>query len=108
IARVSAHGGRGQLERLVHSGPKAGETFPVEVATDVQALVEFRGGASALALFSFDSPLPRTLLEVTGPTGSLEVPDPNRFTGDLRVHRHGEALETIKVPDEHPSRGIGV
>jgi predicted dehydrogenase len=108
IARVTAHGSRGQGERLVHSGPKAGETFPVEVDTDVQALLEFRGGASALAVFSFDSPLQRTLLEVTGPTGSLEVPDPNRFTGDLRVHRHGEALETIKVPDEHPSRGIGV
>ena len=108
IARVTAHGGRGQLERHVHTGPKAGETFPIEVATDVQALVEFRGGASALTLFSFDSPLPRTLLEVTGPTGSLEVPDPNRFTGDLRVHRPGEALETIVVPEEHPSRGIGV
>lgn len=108
IARVTAHGGRSRLERRVHTGPKAGETFPVEVPTDVQALLEFRAGASALAVFSFDSPLPRTLLEVTGPTGSLEVPDPNRFTGDLRVHRPGEALETIVVPAEHPSRGIGV
>jgi predicted dehydrogenase len=108
IGRVTAHAGKGHTERRVGSGPKAGETFPVEVPTDVQALLEFRGGAGALAVFSFDSPRTRTVLEVTGATGSLEAPDPNNFTGDIRVHRTGVAVETVAVPAKHPTRGIGV
>ena len=38
----------------------------VTVPSHVGALLEFDGGQSAQAIFSFDSALPRTLLEVTG------------------------------------------
>ena len=108
VARVTANAARSQAERLVHQGPQAGTTFPVETPTHVQALLEFERGTSAVAIFSFDSGLERTQLEVTGADGVLEVPDPNQFTGDLRIHRVAGTLEIIQVPAEHPTRGIGV
>jgi predicted dehydrogenase len=108
VARVTANAGRGQAERIVHQGPLARTSFPVETPTHVQALLEFERGTSAVAVWSFDSGLHRTQLEITGADGVLEVPDPNQFVGDLRIHRLGGTVETLEVPDEHPTRGIGV
>jgi len=108
VARVTATATRSQAERLVHQGPLAGTTFPVETPTHVQALLEFRGGTSAGAVFSFDSGLHRNQLEITGAEAVLEVPDPNQFTGDLRIHRVGGTMETVEVPPEQATRGIGV
>ncbi len=108
VARVTANAGRSREERLVHQGPLAGTTFPVETPTHDQALLEFERGTSAVAIFSFDSGLSRTQLEVAGADGVLEVPDPNEFVGDLRIHRLEGTLEIIQVPAEHPTRGIGV
>ena len=54
--------------------------------THVGALVEYTGGAAASLLFSFDSPLPRHgFVEITGTEATMAVPDPNRFTGDIRT-----------------------
>jgi predicted dehydrogenase len=107
VARVTATAGRSRDERLVHEGPLAGSTFPVETPTHVQALLEFARGASAVAIFSFDSGLERTQLEITGADGILEVPDPNQFVGDLRIHRLDGTLDVVEVPRTYPTRGIG-
>jgi predicted dehydrogenase len=108
VARVTATAASSRAERTVGKGPLAGTRFPVETPTNVQALLEFAGGASAVAVFSFDSAIHRTQLEVTGADGVLEVPDPNEFVGDLRVHRPDETIEVVEVAKAHPSRGIGV
>jgi predicted dehydrogenase len=108
VARVTANAGRSQDERIVHEGPLAGSTFPVETPTHVQALLEFASGVSAISIYSFDSGLNRTQLEVTGADGVLEMPDPNWFVGDLRIHRPTGVLETIDVPKASPTRGMGV
>src|SRR3954464_11779632 len=50
VARVTGSATRGQAERLVHTGPLAGTTFPVETPTHVQALLDFGRGASAVAI----------------------------------------------------------
>jgi predicted dehydrogenase len=108
VARVTASAAVSQAVRHVHQGPLAGTSFPVETPTHVQALLEFRAGASAVAVFSFDSALSRTQLEVTGRDGVLEVPDPNEFVGDLRVHRPDGTVEVVAVAADSPTRGIGV
>jgi predicted dehydrogenase len=107
VARVTANATRSRAERRVHRGPIAGSTVPVETPTHVQALLEFSSGASAVAIFSFDSGLERTQLEVTGSDGVLEVPDPNEFVGDLRIHRLDGTVEVVAVPKTSPTRGIG-
>src|SRR5699024_2836619 len=40
---------------------------------------EFAGGAAVQAVFSFESAIRRTLLELTGTSGSMALPDPNGF-----------------------------
>lgn len=108
VARVSATVSTARSTRIVGSGRRQGESFDVTVPTHVSALYEFESGQHAQCLFSFDSQLPRTQFEVSGISGTLSVPDPNRFDGDLVVHR------VRHEPEEQPSaaaaysRGIGV
>ena len=108
VARVTANAGKSQEERRVHQGPLAGTRFPVQTPTHVQALLEFARGTSAVAIFSFDSGLERMQLEITGGEGVLEVPDPNQFVGDLRIHRPDGTVDVVEVAATHPTRGIGV
>ncbi|TDC73609.1 Gfo/Idh/MocA family protein [Streptomyces hainanensis] len=109
VAGVFAGGGRGRAVRSVGSGPKAGQEFPVDVPTHVQALLEFASGVTATSVFSFDSSIHRTSIELTGSEGSLAVPDPNTFDGPLRLLPNGEE-EWAELPIEGSTagRGIGV
>jgi predicted dehydrogenase len=113
-ARVAAVGRRSADTRVIGSGPKAGTKFPVEVPTHVGALVEYDSGAAASLLFSFDSPLPRHgFVEITGTEGTMAVPDPNRFDGDIRIHGRSDGSgpggwETIPSAGASAGRGLGV
>ena len=109
-ARVAAVGRRAAGTRVIGSGPRAGTKFPVEVPTHVGALVEYDSGAAASLLFSFDSPLPRHgFVEITGTEGTMAVPDPNRFDGDIRIHtRESGGWETVPSAGASAGRGLGV
>ena len=76
--------------------------------TYVAALAEYAGGQAASLLFSWDSPLHRSgFVEITGTEATLAVPDPNRFDGDLRVRRAGDADWTV-IPAEGAAAGRGM
>ena len=109
VARVTAAGGRGRDTRMIGSGPRAGVEFAVTVPTTVNALLEFAEGGSAQVLFSFDSALRRTTLEVTGTLGSLVLPDPNRFDGFTQLYLT-DLEQPIELPPEghQATRGTGV
>lgn len=109
VTQVSAVGARSQEFRTIGDGPRAGTQFPVLVDTTVSALLRFTSGAHASATFSFDSGVRRAQLDVTGELGTIVVPDPNRFTGDVVIHSNRGA-EPVQVPTEgtSTSRGIGV
>src|SRR5262245_46908042 len=89
VARVAAAGSIARPQRVIGSGPKAGQRFDVTVPTHVAALLGFESGTFAQAVFSFDSPESRALLEVTGTEASMTLSDPNEFDGEIVVH-HGE------------------
>ncbi|TXR52899.1 Gfo/Idh/MocA family protein [Quadrisphaera setariae] len=108
VGRVSATASKARPQRTIGSGPKAGQVFDVEVPTHVSALFEFEGGASATAVFSFDSAVNRTQLEVAGSGGTLELPDPNMFDGDTVVHALGEEPRSEAAVGSTASRGAGV
>jgi predicted dehydrogenase len=109
VARVSATASRSRATRVIGSGPRAGTVFPVNVPTAHSALLEFHTGASAVALFSFESHLTRAgLIEVTGTTGTLALPDPNGFTGPSRLWRDGGEPEEIEALGPEYGRGAGV
>jgi predicted dehydrogenase len=109
IATVAAAGTIARPVRVIGSGPRAGETFPVETPSHVAALLRFAGGAAAQATFSFDAPQFRYVLEVTGTDGTLILPDPNVFAGELCIRRPGrDAAETLATTAVGSTRGTGV
>ncbi|MEU7909135.1 Gfo/Idh/MocA family oxidoreductase [Actinoplanes sp. NPDC049118] len=106
IRKVTAAGGRARETRVIGSGPRSGTPFAVEVTTTVNALLEFERGGSAQVVFSFDSALSRSILEVTGTLGTAVLPDPNRFDGPTVLHLP-DRVEL--APEGHlASRGTGV
>lgn len=108
VARVTASASKARATRTIGSGPRAGESFDVTVPTHVAAMYEFESGQTAQSIFSFDSKLGRTQFEVAGVDGTLVVPDPNTFEGDLVVHRGRDDIDTIPSTGTTTSRGTGV
>ncbi|GAB2523126.1 Gfo/Idh/MocA family protein [Paramicrobacterium agarici] len=108
VKRVTATASKSRATRIIGSGPRAGESFDVTVPTHVAAMYEFESGQTAQSIFSFDSKLGRTQFEVAGVDGTLVVPDPNTFEGDLIVHRGTDEVETVASSGATTSRGTGV
>ena len=110
--RVSGSVRRTFRNRLIGSGPNAGQAIDVEIPTHAAGTIDFECGAIATFMMSFDvwsSQLPR--LEIYGSDGSLSVPDPNTFGGPVRV-RGRDDEEWREVPLDLPwaenSRGLGL
>ena len=119
VVRVSAVGSIARPERVVESGPRAGTTFEVTVPTHSALLLEFEGGASAQATFSFQSALPRSgFFEITGTDGAIVLPDPNMFDGASTlwttdawksVTGHDQPTpESVEAVGPDDGRGLGV
>jgi len=73
-------------ERIITSKPKFGKHVKVETPTHLTGAVEFKEGAVATLIMSFDvkrSVLPR--IEIHGTEGSIVVPDPNTFGGPVKL-----------------------
>jgi predicted dehydrogenase len=71
---------------VIGSGPRAGVRIPVDVDTHVSGILEHANGALSTLTTSFDSPRSDAApIEVHGESGSVSVPDPNTFGGDVRV-----------------------
>ncbi|MDH6181952.1 putative dehydrogenase [Microbacteriaceae bacterium SG_E_30_P1] len=108
VGRVAATASMSRERRTIASGPRAGETFAVEVPTHVSAMLEFEGGASAQCVFSFQSHLARAgFVEIAGTEGTVVFPDPNMFDGELTVWGDAAEPETIVVESD-TGRGTGV
>ena len=78
--------------RLIGSGPRAGQSIEVNVATHVTGLLEHENGALSTLVMSFEvwaGRLPR--IEIYGTSGSLSVPDPNGFDGQVDIFRTGDS-----------------
>jgi predicted dehydrogenase len=109
ISSVAAAGSIARATRVVGAGPLAGQSFPVATDSHVAALLRFAGGASAQAVFSFDAPQFRYMLEVTGTDGTLILPDPNLFGGEICIRRPGgKVSETAATTTARSTRGTGV
>ncbi|MGP9536994.1 Gfo/Idh/MocA family protein [Brachybacterium sp. AOP43-C2-M15] len=109
VDSVSAVGSRTSSTRTIGSGPRAGETFEVEVPTRVQGLLRFTAGTVAAVEFSFDDAIDRPhVLELAGSTGTLDLPDPNQFSGvvGLAARRDEDWTERESV-GAVAGRGLG-
>ena len=103
---------KGREERLITSQPLCGTKIPVEVPTHVSGLIHFASGAVISIIESFDAvmtSLPH--IELHGTEGSLLLPDPNYFGGDVLLCKKGDT-QWKPVSISHPygsnQRGAGV
>ena len=117
VQSVAAVGSRSRATRTIQAGDRAGATFDVQVPTHVSAIAKFVDGGVSQSVFSFDSPLTRMgYVEVTGTEGTMIIPDPNLFTGDVKITRApafaaiGEdpRWESVPVTGAYAERGLGV
>ncbi|MEV0913217.1 Gfo/Idh/MocA family oxidoreductase [Streptomyces sp. NPDC049967] len=107
VVKVTGASSRPRAERTIGSGPRAGQTFPVEVDTHITGVLEHADGALSTLVMSFDvraARLPR--IEVHGTGASLSVPDPNHFDGPVEIHR-GDGWETLPVSAGYRGAGRG-
>lgn len=116
VASVTAMGRMLYTERVIGSGPRAGESFRVGTDTYVTAILQFESGVLANVVATFGvwgGDLPR--LQVYGPDGVLNAPDPNTFGGPVTANLHQDETGWREMPlaYDHTDlcrncRGLGV
>jgi len=86
VKRVVAMAGRPFSTRTVTSEPKPGTIIDVNVDTSVRAILEFHQGAQVSFTASWDVwAHEHNNMELYGTTGTVFVPDPNRFGDTVRI-----------------------
>jgi len=112
VRRVVGMSSRPRTERTIGAGPRAGTSFGVDIDTHVTGVLEHAGGALTTLIMSFDiwdTHLP--FLELYGSAGSLSLPDPNYFDGDVRLRTAGSEAWTLLPPRAGyagAGRGVGL
>jgi predicted dehydrogenase len=106
VRRVAALTSAATPFRTISSKPRAGQKIKVETPTNIHALLEFASGATVTLLASWDVWAHRhPLLELYGTEGSLYVPDPNFFGGEVKATKRNGSAEVLPGWD-HPL-GVG-
>lgn len=119
VATVYAAGVIGAPTRHVTSPDRQIETIAVEVDTHSSSIITLESGVIVSTMMSFDvwnTELPR--IEIYGTEGTLSLPNPNTFDGDVRVKRNHDDDWTVLPPrvplfgevgsKEQFRRGLGV
>jgi predicted dehydrogenase len=85
VAKVHALSSIGFDERVVTAvGPRTGDRIKVETPTTIMALLQFAAGAQVTLAMSWDVHRHgHPAIELYGTEGSMRVPDPNFFGGDV-------------------------
>lgn len=99
-------------ERTISSEKKRGQKIKVDTPTHVAGVMDFHSGAIATLVTSFDimagTQLPH--IEIYGSHGSLSVPNPNIFGGEVKIRKGGSDWENIPLSHGYKenNRGLGV
>ncbi|QPC86326.1 gfo/Idh/MocA family oxidoreductase [Mesorhizobium sp. NBSH29] len=94
VKRVAALATIPSKERTISSQPRAGEKIPVSTPTTIVALMEFQNGAAITFNASWDvwnhghAPM-----ELYGEEGTIHVPDPNFFGGEVRYSKRDKLFK---------------
>lgn len=102
VKRVGALTSSAFEYRQITSQPRAGEKIKVETPTNIHALLEFAQGATITLSTSWDVHAHRHgHMELYGTDGSLFLPDPNFFGGDVEFGGPDGEITTLE-PWDHP------
>ena len=112
VESVSAMSKMTWKERTIKVAPRRGEKIAVEVPTFVSSALRFKNGVIATFVNSFDIwGTKQPYIEVYGEKGTMVIPDPNRYKGDVLVKRFNDSEwralpQFIEYADY--GRGIGI
>lgn len=99
-------------QRTITSEPLSGTVINVDVPTYVTGMMEFDSGVAATLFTTFDVVSnSQARFEIYGSRGTLVVPDPNMFSGEIKVLHQldGEYKEMPLMFDyKTNSRGLGL
>ncbi|TIX26375.1 Gfo/Idh/MocA family oxidoreductase, partial [Mesorhizobium sp.] len=114
VKQVAAFATTPAKERTISSKPRAGEKIPVNTPTTIHGLLEFENGAVITLNTSWDVwAHGHAPMELYGETGTVFVPDPNFFGGDVRFTQDSKPVKKLPkwkhpfgVPNEMHSQGM--
>ncbi len=114
VKRVAAFASIPAKERVISSKPRAGEKIPVNTPTTIHGLLEFANGAVVTLNTSWDVwAHGHAPMELYGEKGTLYVPDPNFFGGEVAYTRESKPAKGLPkwphpfgVPNEKHSQGM--
>lgn len=112
VAMVSGFASSPRSERIITSEPLNGQRIPVHVATHVTGVLQFENGTIVQISMSFDVAGHKHVpMELYGTEGTLIVPDPNYFGGEVQYMKKGgefQTMETIAPYADDNYRSLGV
>jgi predicted dehydrogenase len=112
VARVTGFASMLRKTRTITSNPRRGEVIPVEVPTHAAGVMEFAGGAIVQIGMSFDVIAHRHApIEIYGTEGTLSVPDPNIFGGQIALAAERDKWQDIAISQPYADgnyRSIGI
>jgi predicted dehydrogenase len=102
VKRVTALAATPQKFRTISNGPRSGQKVPVDTPTTIHSVIEFDNGAVVTLNASWDVwAHGHAPMELYGEAGTVYVPDPNFFGGNVRYTTG--ASEVKKMPAwNHP------
>jgi len=112
VAKVAGFATMPRRERMITSQPRNGETIPVHIPTHVSGVMAFECGAVVQIGMSFDvAGHEHVPLEIYGTEGTLIVPDPNHFGGEIELLKKGGSFEPQSTTQPYADgnyRSLGV
>ena len=96
VKSISSISGTATPERTITSEPRNGEKIVVETPTTLMGSLEFHNNAKIQFFCSWDVwKHKHSTIELYGLEGSMIVPDPNFFSGDILLSKKDEDWQTI-------------
>ena len=96
VKTISSISGTATPERIITSLPRNGEKIKVETPTTLIGTLEFQNNAKVQFFCSWDVwKHKHSTIELYGLDGSMIIPDPNFFSGDILVSKKEEDWQKI-------------
>ena len=116
IKNVSALSGTATKERIITSKPRYGEKIIVETPTTLIGILEFHNSSKIQFFCSWDVwKHTHSFMELYGLDGSIIVPDPNFFSGDILLSIQQNEWQRINndkmllgIPNKKDNNGIKI
>ena len=106
VAKVAGFGTMVRSTRTITAKERAGEVIPVHVPTHVSGTLIFVNGAVVQVTMSFDVAAHKHVpFEIYGTEGTLIVPDPNHFGGQIELLKKGGEWQNIETDQPYAGEG---